>query len=268
MDAHAVYPPDYIQAGVERLRRGDVDWVCGPQIPAGEGKWSRRVALALGSPLGTAGSTKWPSTLDAKAGSASAEAEGGEVELESNSGVFGGVWRRSALAAQGGWDEGWPLNQDSELLARFSEAGAKTVQLRKMGAQYVPRNGLRALARQYWRYGQYREKTSRHHPTSLRPVHLMAPGLVITAALGLLGRGRAGRLGRLGLLAYGVVVLAASLKRGGGAPLRDRASLPLVFITMHGAWGAGYLFGFLRFGPPVAAIVGMLRNLGRPVSRP
>jgi succinoglycan biosynthesis protein ExoA len=268
MDAHTYYPPDYIRDGVERLRRGDVDWVCGPQVPRGEGTWSRRVTLALGSPLGTAGSVKWPSALDAASASDSSPAEQSEVELGPDSGVFGGVWRRTTLEQLGGWDEGWPLNQDSELLVRFSENGARTVQVSGMGAYYIPRNGLRALARQYWRYGQYREKTSRHHPTSLRPVHLMAPGLVVTAALGVLARGSAGRLGRFGLLAYLIVVLGASLKRGKGAPVRDLASLPLVFITMHGAWGAGYLFGFLRFGPPVAAIAGMIRNLGWPLSRP
>jgi len=37
MDAHAFYPPTYVAAGVERLRRGDVEWVSGPAIPEGSG---------------------------------------------------------------------------------------------------------------------------------------------------------------------------------------------------------------------------------------
>src|SRR2546423_875792 len=59
MDAHTFYPEDYIARGVERLRRGDVVWVAGPQVPYGVGKWSRRVALALGSWFGTGGSARW-----------------------------------------------------------------------------------------------------------------------------------------------------------------------------------------------------------------
>jgi glycosyltransferase involved in cell wall biosynthesis len=55
MDAHTVYPPDYLAAGVERLRRGGVEWVSGPALPLGVGKWSRRVALAMESPLGIGG---------------------------------------------------------------------------------------------------------------------------------------------------------------------------------------------------------------------
>src|SRR5436305_657626 len=52
MDAHTFYPEDYIARGVERLRRGDVVWVAGPQVPHGVGRWSRRVALALRSLVG------------------------------------------------------------------------------------------------------------------------------------------------------------------------------------------------------------------------
>src|SRR3954466_2155520 len=85
MDAHAFYPPRYIAAGVERLERGDVDWVAGPAIPRGTGRWSRRVALALNSGLTTVGSRKWRAGAEGGAGD--------EVELDT--GVFAGVWRRS-----------------------------------------------------------------------------------------------------------------------------------------------------------------------------
>ncbi|MGX6450055.1 glycosyltransferase, partial [Patulibacter sp. S7RM1-6] len=37
MDAHTVYPAGYLRLGVERLARGDVDWVAGPQVPEGRG---------------------------------------------------------------------------------------------------------------------------------------------------------------------------------------------------------------------------------------
>src|SRR4051812_2591325 len=47
MDAHTHYPPSYLARGVERLRSGDVAWVAGAPIPAGSGRWSRRVSIAL-----------------------------------------------------------------------------------------------------------------------------------------------------------------------------------------------------------------------------
>ena len=36
MDAHTLYPPDYLARGVERLRRGGADHVSGPQLPQGD----------------------------------------------------------------------------------------------------------------------------------------------------------------------------------------------------------------------------------------
>ena len=55
MDAHTEYPPDYIALGVERLRAGGAAHVSGPQIAVGSGTWSRRIALALSTRLGTGG---------------------------------------------------------------------------------------------------------------------------------------------------------------------------------------------------------------------
>ena len=144
MDAHTLYPEDYLARGVARLRRGDADHVSGPQLAHGDGTWSRRVALALDTPLG-------------RGGAQFRQASNGEIEVDSG---FTGVWPRSMLEAHGGWDEDWPNDQDSELAARIRGGGGRIVCLPEMGAEYIPRDSLKALARQYWRYGVYRAKTS------------------------------------------------------------------------------------------------------------
>lgn len=245
MDAHTHYPADYVARGVERLRQGDVDWVTGPQIPHGTERWSRRVALALTSPLGFGGSRKW--VTDASA------------EFELDTGVFCGVWRRSTLERHGGWDEGWPINHDSELAARVLAAGGRIVCLPTLGARYVPRNGLRALARQYRRYGYYRAKTSRAHPHSLRASALLPPALVL-ALLGAALATPVRRPARLALLAYGLGLIAASAREAHPGARADAVMLPAVFVTMHAAWGAGFLAGCLRFGPPLGAISLLMRG--------
>jgi succinoglycan biosynthesis protein ExoA len=242
MDAHTFYPPTYLARGVERLRQGGVDWVAGPQIPRGEGKWSRRVALALESELATIGSKRFGSGE-----------EPAEVELDT--GVFTGVWRRETVERFGGWAPGWPINQDSELAARMLAAGARIVQLPELGAEYVPRDSLKKLARQYFRYGMYRAKTARHHPHSLRRSHLMAPGMVLAVAGSVIAPGPLRPIARLGVAAYLASLVAASARAAAaGADPRDAASLPAVFLTMHLAWGSGYLVSGVRFGPPVAAV--------------
>ncbi len=177
MDAHTWYPGDYLARGIARLERGDTVGVSGPQLPEGDGTWSRRVALALSTPLGFGG--------------ASFRRGGEEREVDSG---FTGVWRRSTLEAQGGWDEGWPINQDGELAARIRKDGGRIVCVPEMAARYVPRDSLKKLARQYWRYGQYRVKTSVRHPESMRRSHVLPPGLalaVLVAALPVRVPGRA-----------------------------------------------------------------------------
>jgi glycosyltransferase involved in cell wall biosynthesis len=252
MDAHAFYPPRYIAAGVERLRRGDVQWVAGPAIPRGTGRWSKRVALALNSGLTTVGSRKWRAARD-----------GGGDEIELDTGVFAGVWHRETLERHGGWDTGWPINQDSELAARVLADGGRIVLLPEMGAEYVPRDNLTGLAKQYWRYGIYRGKTSRYHANSLRRSQLVAPALALAVLAGLGGPRLLRVPARLALSAYAASLAAVSVRVAEPGEERDAAALPLVFAIMHLTWGFGFLWSAVRFGPPLAALA-RLAGIGTP----
>jgi hypothetical protein len=40
----------------------------------------------------------------------------------------------------------------------------------------------------------------------------------------------------------------------------DVIALPAVFGAMHLAWGFGFLFGCMRFGPPVRALAHLARR--------
>jgi succinoglycan biosynthesis protein ExoA len=238
MDAHTHYPPDYLARGVERLRRGGADHVSGPQLPRGDGTWSRRVALALSTRLGTGGA-------DFR------HVSDGEIEVDSG---FTGLWLRSTLERYGGWDEGWLNDQDTELAARIRADGGRIVCLPDMAAGYIPRDSLWRLARQYWRYGFYRAKTSGRHPESMRRSHVLAPGLVVALALALVLPGRLAWPARAAVAAWAAAVAGVSVKELRSAPPGDVASLPLVFAAMHVAWGLGFLFGSLRWGLPLAAL--------------
>ncbi|MBV9213971.1 MAG: glycosyltransferase [Actinobacteria bacterium] len=242
MDAHTFYPEDYIARGVERLRRGDVVWVAGPQVPFGTDAWSRRVALALRTWLGTGGSARWEAGMD------------GAGEKDLDTGVFAGLWRRSTVDDHGGWDEGWPINQDSELAARVLAGGGRIVSLPELAARYVPRNSLRGLARQYWRYGNYRAKTASRHPSSLERRQLFAPALAIVLVAAAAAPTPLRRLARASLGAYAALILVTSARAMPEAGPRDAASLPAIFAVMHLAWGFGFLSGSVRFGPPLAAL--------------
>ncbi len=263
MDAHTYYPSRYLAAGIERLRQGDTEWVSGPQVPQPTGSISRAVAIALGTWLGRGGSRKWRED----------DVTGGQ-ERDLDTGVFGGVWHRTAVLDIGGWDERWPINQDSEMAARFLRRGARLVCIPEMAARYTPRDSLRGLSRQYFRYGLYRAQTFRRHPSSMRRSHLIAPAL-------------AGALARRG----GLSQTAAPMRSGGhlalsdgrwsdrrehgsapGAAQAEGALLTVVLPTIHLSWGFGTLIagvslrgpckGFAEHARPLSRAVGPRRSAG------
>jgi succinoglycan biosynthesis protein ExoA len=255
MDAHTYYADRYLTAGVERLRRGDTQWVSGPAVPRSTGAISRTVALALASWLGRGGSRKWNDDPEAA------------EERDLDTGVFGGVWRREVLLETGGWDERWPINQDSEMASRFLRRGARLVCLPEMAGHYVPRNSLAALARQYYRYGYYRARTFRRHAQSMRRSHLIAPALALSLVTAVAAPRTVRRLSRVGLLSYSLAVAATGLSTAARSQQRAEGCLLLVVLpVMHFAWGFGTLAGMLRFGPPLSAFANLLGRAELPGS--
>ncbi len=224
MDAHALYPPDYLKVAVERLRRGDAAAVSGPQIAVGRDPWSARVATAINTKLGMGGSNFRRAI---------------ESEAETDSG-FTGMWRRDTLLGLGGWDELAYPNEDSELAARIRESGGRLLLIPQMAAEYTPRNSLRSLWVQYWRYGQARGRTARLHPNSVRRSHALCPALVLTLAAAVTPIPRLSRPARaaLGVYAAAVLLTAATAR-----PRRHAAFLPIILPVMHVSWGAAYLRG-------------------------
>jgi glycosyltransferase involved in cell wall biosynthesis len=250
MDAHALYPPSYLQAGIDRLRRGGVAWVAGPQAPEPRGRFSRAVASALATWLGRGGSRRWSGR----------DSDRGEYDLDT--GVFCGVWRRADVLAHGGWDEHWPRNQDSELAARFLDSGQRIVCVPAMAAGYVPRDSIGALWRQYRAYGAYRAKTAGRHPKSLRRSAVLPPLLVIDAVLAVAGPGLLRRMAQVGTISYGAALIAATAdatRREG----RQDPLVPIVLATMHVAHGVGFLEGCRRWGVPWAALRGLAGGSAR-----
>lgn len=233
MDAHTRYPDDYIAQGVARFEQGGVAHVSGPQRADWYDDGSRRAAIALRSRLGVGGAAFRTAT--------------GEVEVDSG---FLGVWERERLLELGGWDERWVINQDGELAARLRAGGGRIVCIPQMTASYLPRNRLRRLGRQYFRYGRYRARTCLRHPSSTRRSHLVPPALAATVAVAPWSR-----LARAGVAAYAVAVLAESVRLAASEPDAeplDAIALPAVFAAMHLPWGAGFLTGLLRWLPGTA----------------
>jgi succinoglycan biosynthesis protein ExoA len=238
MDAHTLFPPNYLADGFRRLRRGDVASVSGPQIAWGDAVWGQRVAIAQRSPL-------------ARGGARFRQLGPREIEVDSG---YCGMWRRSLLLAHGGWNEVAPQGEDAELAARIRRSGGRIVCIPEMAARYLPRDTLRRLAIQYWRYAYRRVWIAHRHPFALRRSQLLPPATVVATFSAMTPPSALSRLARRITTLYVIALIGESVRVGRDQALDEVIALPAVFATMHLSWGLGFVAGCIRYGPPWKAL--------------
>jgi len=220
VDGHAMIPTDYVSCAVEVLERTGADNVGGVMAAEGRGDFERAVAAAMTSRFGV--------------GDASFHVGGDEGPALT---VYLGCFRRSALERVGGYDESMERAQDWELNLRIRESGGLVYFTPDLHVTYRPRHSLRALAR---------------HPATLSVRYLTAPVTVAAIGAGLAVTIAGAVSGRAGMVIAGLIPAAVYASGNAvasvvtGKRVEDAAvtvRLPLVFTTMHGAWGAGFLRG-------------------------
>lgn len=224
VDGHSMLPPDYVRTAVEVLVESGADNVGGIMAAEGVTPFEQAVARAMCSRLGIGGSRFH---LGGQAG---------PVET-----VYLGVFRREILQRVGGFDPTLRRAQDWELNHRIRKAGGVVWFTPRLQVTYRPRADLRALARQFYRTGQWRRGVVRRMPETANARYLAPPAVVLAlvggAALAVAGR----RIGWAAPAGYAAAVISGSAVTGRDLPRGAAARLPIVFATMHLAWGAGFL---------------------------
>jgi glycosyltransferase involved in cell wall biosynthesis len=224
IDGHAMLPPDYIRLAVETMRATGADNVGGIMAAEGTTPFEQAVARAMTSRLGV--------------GNASFHTGGDAGPADT---VYLGVFRRAALERVGGYDEGFLRAQDWEMNLRIRRSGGLVWFQPTLRVSYRPRSTVRALSRQYFHYGRWRRVVMRRHEGTVN-LRYLAPPLALTgvvAGLVLTGAG----FWQAAVLpgGYLVGVLGGSVAGGKGLSAPAKACLPVVLITMHMSWGAGFL---------------------------
>lgn len=226
IDAHSVPVPGYLRRAAELLEETGADNVGGIQQAAGTTPFERAVAAAMTSRFGV--------------GDARFHCGGPPGPVDT---VYLGVFRRSALERVGGFDETLVRNQDYELNWRLRATGGTVWFSPDLQVRYRPRRSWHALARQYLEYGRWKREVLRRHPRSLRWRQAVPPVALVANVAGLVA-GIAGLRRALAVpLTYSAAVGAASAVAGRRLDLKAAAWLPVVFVTMHAAWGAGFFQG-------------------------
>ena len=245
MDAHALYAPDYVRQCVELLETTGAANVGGPQRAVGTNHTTNAIAVATTTPFGIgdaffryANEERWVDT------------------------VFPGAWRKSTLEALEGFNEEYVVNEDYELNYRLRQAGGKILVSPSIRCQYYVRGSLKALSRQYSRYGFWKVKTLIMNPDSLRWRQLAPPVLVVAFLLsaGILPVNW--MLGSAGPALYLLVSLIASIWTASGRGWRYLPLLPIVFAAIHLSWGVGFLAGLFRWGWPRVTLSSLAKAFG------
>lgn len=234
VDGHAMIPRSYVRTGVEALLRTGADNVGGVMAAEGTTPWECAVAAAMRSRFGVGG--------------AAFHVGGKEGPADT---VYLGCFQRSALERVGGYDESMIRAQDWEMNLRIRETGGVVWFTPQMQVTYRPRPTVRSLARQYHDYGRWRREVARRHPHTLSLRYLAAPLTVAAIALGLalfvvgvaVDAPWLTLLGLMPLIVYVLGVLVASVLTSARHGWSLLVRLPLVFPTMHLAWGLGFLRG-------------------------
>ncbi len=156
------------------------------------------------------------------------------------------AYRRAVFEKVGGFDERFDACEDVEFNHRVNRAGLRCFFAPRIAAHYAPRDSLRGLFRQLFRYGRGRIRLWRKHPETLS-IKTLLPGVFVLGCI--FGFGLAWTSSWLAavyaaaMATYFIIVIVGSLIAA--AKLRDtRASawLPLVFLTIHLGAGAGLLW--------------------------
>jgi glycosyltransferase involved in cell wall biosynthesis len=225
VDGHAVLPRDYVRTAVEVLQETGADNVGGIMHAEGTTPFEKAVACATNSWLGVGGARFHVG------------GEAGPAET-----VYLGSFRRSALERVGGFDEGMRRAQDWELNYRLRRSGGTVWFTPRMRVSYRPRSTVKALAKQYFRTGQWRREVVRRHSETVSARYLAPP----LALVGMVGGTIAGVAGFWpGFVipgGYLAGVLVGSAIVGRNLPWKSKLMLPIVCATMHTSWGAGFIF--------------------------
>jgi glycosyltransferase involved in cell wall biosynthesis len=229
MDVHCEYAPDYVRKCVETLETTGADNVGGAQRAKARTFFQRALCAALASPLGVGG---------ARYRSADAE---GFVDT-----VFLGAFRRRVFESIGLWDPGAITNEDAELNQRILDSGGQIYLSRDIVVHYFPRDSLRALARQYYKYGRGRARTLLKLGTfpTLRP---LVPFAMLAGATALVAVPPLWPLAPVAFAGYALATGAEAVRVGARV---GPAAIPLVwaiFPVLHASHGAGFAAGLVQY---------------------
>ncbi|WOI53879.1 glycosyltransferase family 2 protein [Parvularcula sp. LCG005] len=234
-DAHAVYPPGFLLAVAQRLIETECDSLVVPMdaVPGPSPTIIGRANALL---------------ADTRFGAGGSAHRGGRRSGFVDHGHHAG-FRRERFTALGGYDESLIANEDAEYDTRLLADGGRIWLDADIRIQYIPRQSLLGLWKQYFRYGQGRALHVRRHRQPLKLRQWIPIGHTAALVLSLV----AAPLWPLTLIypaTYLLILALFGLYKAIAASAPCALLAPAVLGTEHLAWGLGFLRASLNTQRP------------------
>ena len=232
VDAHAIYPPDYLSLLVEAMVETGADNVGGRvvTVPSGKTAQAQAIAFALAHPFGVGNSyfrigsanRRWTDTVPY------------------------GCYRREVFDRIGLFDEDLVRNQDEEFNYRLIGAGGRVLLLPEVASLYFARESCGQAARMLYQYGYFKPLVAQKLGRVFTARQLVPPAFVAWLILGPLLAALwplIGLLWMVSVLLYAATAFAVSLPMLRTHGLRCALMLSWVFPVLHVAYGSGFWRG-------------------------
>ena len=232
VDAHCCVEPDYVRRCVETLEESGADNVGGLMRPAGDGFIQSAISLAMTCPFGV--------------GTGRFHYCDKEMFVDT---VYLGAYPKRVFEKIGLFDEGAHYGEDDEFNCRLIRNGGKIFLSPNIRSCYYPRSSLVGLWRQYYKYGRGKVRTIIKHGRPQSWAHLV-PGLfvigLLTSILLIVINPWFSWLFVAMLATYLMTATLFSVRIAARKGWKYLAILPMVFLTMHVSYGAGFVIGSVR----------------------
>lgn len=236
MDAHTLYPPDYIPKLVKWIEQSKADNVGGVCItrPANGSAKAHSIAFALSHPWGVGNShfrigTTAPRWVDT---------------------VPFGCYRREVFDRVGLFDEALVRNQDDELNHRIIKHGGRILLAPEIVSFYTARASLGKLWTMYYQYGYFKPLAVRKIGAVMTARQLVpaifVASLFIMASLAPWSSTTVFLLGAI-VTAYAALDVIVACGAGFKQDVYCGLWSAIVFPVIHISYGIGYLKGLLDF---------------------
>jgi glycosyltransferase involved in cell wall biosynthesis len=235
MDAHTVYPPNYISGLVQCLIKSEADNVGGISIvrPSNKTFKAHAIAYALSHPWGVGNShfrigaaePKWVDTVP-----------------------FGCYWKE-IFNRIGLYNEALIRNQDDELNHRLIKHGGRILLVPEIVSFYTARESLEKLWTMFYQYGYFKPLAARTVGAVMTTRQLIPSVFLISLVLAAFLSTWSDTMAvifKIIVIAYTALNLTVSLRACLERGLRCGLWLTVVFPILHLSYGIGYLNGLLN----------------------